>query len=161
MQFAHAKSDMKRGLRARYLYRSPQAAHAHGGRSVHARVPSHRCRKSLKWEVVAHVLTAIFKASGLPYAIKSANGRELISKVVDKWANVRGVEFELSRSGKQPDNANIASFIGRLTQLPHATWFMLLDNARGNTKAWRHHYNKYCSLCALDCATTEEFVRRC
>jgi putative transposase len=48
-------------------------------------------------------------ARGLPVTIKSDNGIEFISKVMDKWANERGVELEFSRPGKPTDNANVDS----------------------------------------------------
>ena len=51
--------------------------------------------QSLKGEDVARVLTAITEARGLPCTIKSDNGSEFISEVMDKWAYKRGIELGL------------------------------------------------------------------
>jgi putative transposase len=72
--------------------------------------------QSLKGEDVVRVLTAISYECGVPRTIKSGNGSEFISKVMDKWAYERGVELDFSRSGKPTDNANVESFNGRLRQ---------------------------------------------
>ena len=52
--------------------------------------------QSLKGEDVARVLTAITEVRGLPCTIKSDNGSEFISKVMDKWAYEREVELDFS-----------------------------------------------------------------
>ena len=96
--------------------------------------------QSLKGEDVVRVLTAITYERGTPRTIKSDNGSEFISKVMDKWAYERGVELDFSRPGKPTDNANVESFNGRLRQeCLNATWFLSLDDARGKIEAWRQH----------------------
>ncbi len=70
--------------------------------------------QSLRCEDVVRVLTAITYERGVPRTIKSDNGCEFISKVMDKWAYERGVELDFSRPGKPTDNANVESFNGRL-----------------------------------------------
>ncbi|WP_297655995.1 IS3 family transposase, partial [Hydrogenophaga sp.] len=118
--------------------------------------------QSLKGEDVVRVLTAITQERGLPRTIKSDNGSEFISKVMDKWAYERGVELDFSRPGKPTDNANVESFNGRLRQeCLNATWFMSLDDARGKIEAWRQYYNESRPHSALDWATPAEFARRC
>lgn len=118
--------------------------------------------QSLKGEDVVRVLTAITQDRGLPRAIKSDNGSEFISKVMDKWAYERGVELEFSRPGKPTDNANVESLNGRLRQeCLNATWFMSLEDARGKIAAWRQYYNESRPHSALDWATPTEFARRC
>ena len=118
--------------------------------------------QSLKGEDVARVLTSITETRGLPKTIKSDNGSEFISKVMDKWAYERGVELDFSRPGKPTDNANVESFNGRLRQeCLNATWFMSLDDARGKIEAWRMYYNESRPHSALDWATPAEFARRC
>lgn len=118
--------------------------------------------QSLKGEDVARVLTAITAVRGLPCTIKSDNGSEFISKVMDKWAYERGVELDFSRPGKPTDNANVESFNGRLRQeCLNASWFMSLDDARGKIEAWRTYYNESRPHSALDWATPAEFARRC
>jgi putative transposase len=118
--------------------------------------------QSLKGEDVARVLTAITQVRGLPRTIKSDNGSEFISKVMDKWAYERGVELDFSRPGKPTDNANVESFNGRLRQeCLNASWFMSLDDARGKIEAWPTYYNESRPHSALDWATPAEFARRC
>ena len=56
--------------------------------------------QSLKGEDVASVLSRIVAERGKPQTIKSDNGSEFISKVMDKWAYERGVELDFSRPGK-------------------------------------------------------------
>ncbi len=118
--------------------------------------------QSLKGEDVVRVLTTITHERGLPRSIKSDNGSEFISKVMDKWAYERHVELDFSRPGKPTDNANVESFNGRLRQeCLNATWFMSIDDARGKIEAWRQYYNESRPHSALDWATPEEFARRC
>jgi putative transposase len=47
-------------------------------------------------------LQRICAERGLPRAIKTDNGSEFISKVMDKWAHERGVEMDFSRPPSQP-----------------------------------------------------------
>jgi putative transposase len=118
--------------------------------------------QSLRGEDVVRVLTAITYERGVPRTIKSDNGSEFISKVMDKWAYDRGVELDFSRPGKPTDNANVESFNGRLRQeCLNATWFMSIDDARGKIEAWRQYYNESRPHSALDWATPAEFARRC
>lgn len=86
--------------------------------------------QSLKGEDVVRVLNGITERRGLPQTIKTDNGSEFISKVLDKWAYERGVELDFSRPGKPTDNASVESFNGRLRQeCLNATWFMSLEDA--------------------------------
>jgi putative transposase len=118
--------------------------------------------QSLKGEDVVRVLTAITYERGMPRTIKSDNGSEFISKVMDKWAYERGVELDFSRPGKPTDNANVESFNGRLRQeCLNATRFMSLDDARGKIEAWRQYYNESRPHSSLDWTTPAEFARRC
>lgn len=117
--------------------------------------------QNLKGEDVVRVLTAITQERGLPRTIKSDNGSEFISKVMDKWAYERGVELDFSRPGKPTDNANVESFNGRLRQeCLNATWFMSIQDARGKIEAWRQYYNESRPHSALDWSTPAEFARR-
>jgi putative transposase len=117
---------------------------------------------SLKGEDVVRVLGAITQWRGLPGTIKTDNGSEFISKVMDRWAYERGVELDFSRPGKPTDNATVESFNGRLRQeCLNENWFMSLDDAKGKIEAWRSYYNESRPHGALDWATPAEFARRC
>jgi putative transposase len=52
--------------------------------------------QSLKGEDVVRVLNNIVAVRGKPMTIKTDNGSEFISKVMDKWAYKRGVELDFS-----------------------------------------------------------------
>ena len=94
--------------------------------------------QSLKGDDVVRVLNAIVHERGQPQTIKTDNGSEFISKVMDKWAYERGVELDFSRPGKPTDNAMVESFNGRLRQeCLNEHWFMSLADAQDKIKAWR------------------------
>ena len=82
--------------------------------------------QSLKGEDVVQVLNMIVKERGKPMTIKTDNGSEFISKVMDKWAYERDVELDFSRPGKPTDNALVESFNGRLRQeCLNEQWFIM------------------------------------
>ena len=75
-------------------------------------------------------------AAVCPSTIKTDNGSEFISKVMDKWAYERGVELDFSRPGKPTDNARVESFNGRLRQeCLNANWFLSLDDAKAKIES--------------------------
>jgi putative transposase len=118
--------------------------------------------QSLKGEDVVNTLNRICAERGLPRAIKTDNGSEFISKVMDKWAYERRVELDFSRPGKPTDNARVESFNGRLHQeCLNAHWFLSMDDARDKIAAWRTDYNESRPHSALDWATPAEFARNC
>lgn len=111
---------------------------------------------------MVRVLNSITEHRGLPQPIKSDNGSEFISKVMDKWACERSVKLDFSRPGKPTDNANVESFNGRLRQeCLNENWFMSLEDAQANISAWRTYNNESRPHSALDWTTPEEFARRC
>lgn len=118
--------------------------------------------QSLRGEDVVQVLNSITEQRGLPQLIKSDNGGEFISKVMDKWAYDRNVKLDFSGPGKPSDNANFESFNGRLRQeCLNETWFMSLDDARVKIEVWRTYCNESRPHSALDWATPAEFARLC
>jgi putative transposase len=117
--------------------------------------------QSLKGEDVVNTLNRIAAQRGLPTTIKTDNGSEFISKVMDKWAYERGVEIDFSRPGKPTDNAKVESFNGRLRQeCLNEHWFLSLDDAKTKIEAWRQHYNEMRPHSALQWATPAEFARQ-
>ena len=92
--------------------------------------------QSLKGEDVVVSLQRICAERGLPRTIKTDNGSEFISKVMDKWAYERGVEMDFRRPGKPTDNARVESFNARLRQeCLNAHWFLSLDDAKAKIGA--------------------------
>lgn len=118
--------------------------------------------QSLKGEDVVRTLNGITAQRGLPRTIKTYNGSEFISKVMDKWAYERSVELDFSRPGKPTDNAAVESFNGRLRQeCLNANWFLSLANAQAKIDAWRQDYNENRPQPALQWVTPAEFASRC
>jgi len=108
-------------------------------------------RESLAIEVNDHigahkvvdVLMQIGKERKYPRTIRVDNGPEFISKVLDQWAYLNGVELDFSRPGKPTDNGLIDAFNGRLRQeCLNENWFLSLEDAREKVESWRQQYNK-------------------
>jgi putative transposase len=71
------------------------------------------------------------------------NGSEFVSKHLDQWPYVHGVELDFIQPGKPVQNAFIESFNGRLREeCLNANWFETLDEARSEIEAWRLDYNR-------------------
>lgn len=117
--------------------------------------------QSLKGEDVVRVLERITVNRGWPETIKVDNGSEFISKALDRWAYVQGVELDFSRPGKPTDNAKIESFNDRLREESlNAHWFLSLEDARDKIERWRSDYNQSRPHTALDWLTPAEFACR-
>ena len=118
--------------------------------------------QSLKGEDVVDSLNRICRERGLPKTIKTDNGSEFISKVMDKWAYERGVELDFSRPGKPTDNARVESFNGRLRAgVPERQLVLVARRRQGQDRRLAEYYNESRPHSALDWATPTEFARRC
>ena len=94
--------------------------------------------QSLKGEDVVKVVDRIARDRGALQTIKTDNGSEFISKVMDRWAYERGVELDFSRPGKPTDKAMFESFNGRLRQeCLNEHWFMSLADAQDKIEVCR------------------------
>ena len=125
-------------------------------------------RESLAIEVDNHLggyrvteaLMRLGKTRSLPKTIRVDNGPEFISRVLDQWAYLNGVELDFSRPGKPTDNAFIEAFNGRLREeCLDENWFLSLEDAREKIGAWRKEYNSYRPHGALGNLSPEEFTR--
>lgn len=77
-----------------------------------------------------------------PRIIRVDNGPEFISKALDQWAYLNGVELDFSQPGKPTDNGLIEAFNGRLRQeCLNENWFLSLEDARDKVESWRQQYN--------------------
>ena len=109
---------------------------------------------------VAEVLMRLGEERNLPKTIRVDNGPEFISKVLDQWAYLNGVELDFSRPGKPTDNAFIEAFNGRLRQeCLNESWFLSLEDAREKVEVWRQEYNRQRPHGALGNLTPVEFAR--
>jgi len=124
-------------------------------------------RESLAIEVDAHIggqrvvemLMRVGREHSLPRTIRVDNGPEFISKRLDQWAYLNGVELDFSRPGKPTDNGLIEAFNGRLRQeCLNENWFLSLEDAREKVEEWRLHYNKERPHGALGNLSPVQFV---
>ena len=92
---------------------------------------------------VVEVLMQVGKERKLPSTIRVDNGPEFISKALDQWAYLNGVQLDFSRPGKPTDNGLIEAFNGRLREeCLNESWFLSLEDAREKVESWRQQYNK-------------------
>ena len=92
---------------------------------------------------VVEILMQLGKERGLPRIIRVDNGPEFISKQLDQWAYLNGVQLDFCRPGKPTDNGLIEAFNGRLRQeCLNESWFLSLDDAREKIETWRLDYNR-------------------
>jgi putative transposase len=109
---------------------------------------------------VAEVLMELGRVRSLPKSIRVDNGPEFISKILDQWAYLNGVELDFSRPGKPTDNAFIEAFNGRFREeCLNENWFLSLEDAREKIEAWRKEYNTKRPHGALNNLSPEEFTR--
>lgn len=108
---------------------------------------------------VVEVLAEVAKERILPKVIRVDNGPEFISKRLDQWAYLNGVELDFIRPGKPTDNAFIEAFNGRFRQeCLNESWFLSLEDAREKVESWRQEYNRVRPHGALGNLTPMEYA---
>jgi putative transposase len=108
---------------------------------------------------VAEILTLVALERGKPEKIQVDNGPEFVSKKLDQWAYLNGVELDFSRPGKPTDNALIEAFNGRFREeCLNQSWFLSLEDAREKVEAWRQEYNSNRPHGALENLAPEKFA---
>ena len=121
--------------------------------------PSMAVDTSLKGHHVVSVLADLALRGRVPQTISVDNGSEFISKVLDQWAYLNGVELDFSRPGKPTDNAMIESFNARMrAECLNENWFLSLDDARDKIEGWLDHYNTERPHGSLGDLSPKEFV---
>ena len=109
---------------------------------------------------VVEILQKVNQHRDLPKTIRVDNGPEFISKVLDQWAYLNGVELDFSRPGKPTDNAFIEAFNGRLREeCLNENWFLSLEDAREKIGFWREEYNNWRPHGALGNLSPKEFIK--
>jgi putative transposase len=125
-------------------------------------------RESLAIEVDRHlgghrvveVLQQVRQTRSLPKSIRVDNGPEFISKILDQWAYLNGVELDFSRPGKPADNAFIEAFNGRFREeCLNENWFLSPEDAREKVETCRQEYNRHRPHGALDNLSPDEFTK--
>jgi putative transposase len=100
-------------------------------------------RFSFKAADVVAVLDEVCRTLGYPATIRVDQGSEFISRELDLWAYMRGVELDFSRPGKPTGNAFIESLNGKFrAECLNAHWFMNLEDARQKMEDWHREYNE-------------------
>jgi len=109
---------------------------------------------------VVKVLNQVGLEQGLTRKIQVDNGPEFISKKLDQWAYLNGVELDFSRPGKPTDNGLIEAFNGRLREeCLNQSWFLSLEDAKEKIETWRMEYNNSRPHGALGNLSPREFVQ--
>lgn len=118
-----------------------------------------RVARRLGSQEVIETLAEVMLVQGIPEYLRSDNGPEFVSKVLDRWAYERGVTLDFSRPGKPTDNAYVESFNGRLRdECLNVNWFLSLEDAQAKIEYWRREYNESCPHTALGHVPPAEFV---
>jgi putative transposase len=100
-------------------------------------------RLSFKAMDVVAVLEEVCSELGYPTTIRVDQGSEFVSRELDLWAYMHGIELDFSRPGKPTDNAFIESLNGKFrAECLNAHWFMSLEDARQKMEDWRREYNE-------------------
>jgi len=98
---------------------------------------------SLTGERVARVLQQLCEWHGKPDAMRSDNGPEFRSHVVQAWAKSNGIEWQFTQPGCPAQNAYIERFNGTFrVEVLDAYQFESLDQARAISEQWIPVYNE-------------------
>jgi putative transposase len=115
---------------------------------------------SLPGSRVVRVLERVAGERSLPTTIVLDNGPELISRVLETWAQQHGVTLHFIDPGKPIQNAHCESFHGRVRdECLNEHWFLGLGDARQIVEAWRQDYNAERPHSALGYRTPVEFAQ--
>ena len=118
-------------------------------------------RVSFRAFSVVEVLDRLKRERGAPLTIRCDNGPEFVSRALDQWAYLNGVELDFSRPGKPTDNAFIESFNARVREeLLNTSWFLSMGDVRERTAAWRKEYNEERPHSALGDRTPREYIEQ-
>lgn len=104
---------------------------ADGYRPLHPQMPL-----NLRSAEVAEMLHSIALRRSLPQLLKTDNGCEFTSKMLDRWVDERGIRLNFSHRGTPTGNATVESFNGRLRQeCLNENGVMSLEDARSKIKS--------------------------
>jgi putative transposase len=114
---------------------------------------------SLGGRRVVRVLEQLKALRGLPRQIRTDNGSEFLSRVVDQWAYEHGLQWHTIQPGRPMENAYVESFNGRFRdECLNENWFVDLADAREKIAQWKQDYNRVRPHSALGYRTPEEFA---
>jgi putative transposase len=108
---------------------------------------------------VVRVLEQLKTLRGLPRQIRSDNGPEFLSRIVDQWAYEQGLQWHTVQPGRPMENGYVESFNGRFRdECLNENWFVDLAEAREKIEQWKQDYNQVRPHSALGYRTPEEFA---
>jgi transposase InsO family protein len=120
-----------------------------------------RVARSFTTSDVARHPGELFAEYGTPNQVRSDNGPEFISKSLQQWLRLRGVQQVLSRPGKPCDNGLCESTNGRLRdELLRPELFNTIKEAEDAVARFREEYNTIRPHSALDGLTPTASYQR-
>ena len=126
-------------------------------------------RESLKIEVdtslpalrVQRALDQVIAVRGKPANIRSDNGPEFISRVMEQWGERNKVSWHYIQPGKPMQNAYIERKNGSMRRELLNVWmFASLNEARSRTEQWRLDYNNERPHKALNYLSPVAYARK-
>lgn len=106
---------------------------------------------------VTRILDNAARIRGFPEAIRTDQGPEFTSHVMDQWAYDNGVKLKLIQPGKPTQNAYIESFNGKFRdECLNEHWFQSIDHAKAIIRDWKMDYNEHRPHSMLDYQTPNE-----
>ena len=89
------------------------------------------------------------------------NGSEFVSRKLDEWAFVNGVQLDFIKPGRPIENSFIESFNGRLRdECLNVNIFHSIEEARRKLEEWRIDYNTQRPHGSLGDLTPCEYAER-
>ena len=118
--------------------------------------------KHFNGQDVVEVLRYLFAVRGCPDYIRSDNGPEFVSKAVQKWLEVSGVDTLYVAPGSPWENGYVESFNSRLRdEFLNRELFLHIDELRYIADRWRMDYNHYRPHSSLDYRAPAAFATKC
>jgi putative transposase len=100
--------------------------------------------QKIKGSDVVEVLRYLFAVRGCPAYIRSDNGPEFVSKIVQNWIKNCGVDTLYIAPGSPWENGYVESFNSKLRdELLNRELFLHIDELRYVVDRWRMDYNHY------------------
>ena len=118
--------------------------------------------KHFKGDNVVEVLRYLFAVRGCPKYIRSDNGPEFISEVVQMWLEKAGVDTLYVAPGSPWENGYVESFNSKLRdEFLNRELFLHIDELRYVADRWRMDYNHYRPHSSLDYMAPAAFATKC
>jgi putative transposase len=111
---------------------------------------------------VVEVLRYLFAVRGEPEYIRSDNGPEFVSRVVQSWLEYANVKTLYVAPGSPWENGYVESFNGKFRdELLNRELFLSIDELRYVVNRWRMDYNHYRPHSSLDYMAPAAFAKLC